>query len=429
MAIDIDAVREQFPALALTHDGNPRVYLDNPAGTQVPRVVLDRMMQALVEFNANMGGNFHTSRLATETSAEAHRAMADIFNASSEREVIFGANMTTLTFMMTRVLAGRFEPGDEIILTQMEHDGNASPWRIMAEEIGMTVKRLEFDRSTYELDLSKLDDLITPRTKFAAINMSSNILGTINDVKAMCAKFRERGILTYIDAVQYAPHGPIDVQDIGCDFLVASVYKFYGPHQGVLWGREELLSTLPAYKLRVVKDVPPGRYETGTQSLEGQAGTHGAIEYMQWVGRTMGAEYLPTTSGMSTRTREVHAGLLAMADYDRGLSRHLIEGLQRIDGIEIRGITNPERFEHRVPTVSITRPGLDPAELATFLDQHGVYVWNGHSYGIDVIERLGLQDRGGVLRIGPTHYNTVDELDTALTLIEDFVRGRVRSDR
>lgn len=421
MALDIQAVRSRFPALALTHDGGPRIYLDNPAGTQVPQQVVDRMVGALVDTNANMNGNFRTSRQATELSRQAHLAMADFFNAKSEREVVFGPNMTSLTFMMARVLGTRFQAGDEIILTQMEHDGNASPWRIMAEEVGMTVKRLEFDRSTYELDLSKLDDLITPRTRFAAINMSSNILGTINDVKAMCARFREKGILTYIDAVQYAPHGPIDVQDLGCDFLVASVYKFYGPHQGVLWGREELLSTLPAYRLRVVKDVPPGRYETGTQSLEGQAGTHGAIEYMQWVGTTMGQEFLNDNPDHRQRTREIHAGLKVMAEYDRMLVGHLLQGLQRFQGVEVRGITNPERFIHRVPTVSFTKPGLVPSELASFLDQHGVYVWDGHSYGIDVIEWLGLEDKGGVVRIGPTHYNTVDEIDTALALIGDFL--------
>jgi cysteine desulfurase family protein (TIGR01976 family) len=329
--------------------------------------------------------------------------------------------MTSLTFMMTRVLASQFSPGDEIILTQMEHDGNASPWRIMAEENGLIVKRLEFDRNTYEIDLGLLDSLITPRTKFAAINYSSNILGTINDVKAMCAKYRAAGVLTYVDAVQFAPHGAIDVQDLGCDFLVTSAYKFYGPHQGVLWGREELLNSLPAYKLRVVKDVSPGRYETGTQSLEGQAGTHGALEYMQWVGTTMGQEHLNDNPHHRRRTKEIHAGLKVMAIYDRMLVAHLITGLQRLPGIEVRGITNPERFTHRVPTVSITRPDLVPSELAKFLDEHGVYVWDGHSYGIDVIEWLGLQDRGGVVRIGPTHYNTVEEIDTALALIGDFV--------
>jgi cysteine desulfurase family protein (TIGR01976 family) len=368
-----------------------------------------------------MNGNFRTSREATEISRQAHLAMADFFNAKSENEVIFGPNMTSLTFMMARVLATQFSPGDEIILTQMEHDGNASPWRIMAEEHGLIVKRLEFDRNTYEIDLGLLDSLITPRTKFAAINYSSNILGTINDVKAMCTKYRSAGVLTYVDAVQFAPHGAVDVQDLGCDFLVASAYKFYGPHQGVLWGREELLNSLPAYKLRVVKDVSPGRYETGTQSLEGQAGTHGALEYMQWVGTTMGQEHLNDNPSHRQRTREIHAGLKAMAIYDRMLVAHLITGLQRLPGIEVRGITNPERFTHRVPTVSITRPDLVPSELAKFLDQHGVYVWDGHSYGIDVIEWLGLQDRGGVVRIGPTHYNTVEEVDTVLSLIGDFV--------
>jgi cysteine desulfurase family protein (TIGR01976 family) len=313
MVLDIAKVRAQFPALALTDRGGPRVYFDNPAGTQVPQIVVDRMVSALIDSNANMNGNFRTSREATEISRQAHLAMADFFNANSENEVIFGPNMTSLTFMMARVLATQFSPGDEIILTQMEHDGNASPWRIMAEEHGLIVKRLEFDRNTYEIDLGLLDSLITPRTKFAAINYSSNILGTINDVKAMCTKYRAAGVLTYVDAVQFAPHGAIDVQDLGCDFLVASAYKFYGPHQGVLWGREELLNSLPAYKLRVVKDVSPGRYETGTQSLEGQAGTHGALEYMQWVGTTMGQEHLNDNPNHRQRTREIHAGLKAMA--------------------------------------------------------------------------------------------------------------------
>ena len=421
MVLDIAQVRERFPALALTDRGSARVYLDNPAGTQVPQQVVDRMVAALVESNANMNGNFRTSREATEISRQAHLAMADFFNANNEREVVFGPNMTSLTFMMARVLAPHFSPGDEIILTQMEHDGNASPWRIMAEENGLVVKRLEFDRNTYELNLDQLDDLITPRTKFAAINYSSNILGTINDVKALCAKYKSAGIMTYVDAVQFAPHGAIDVQDLGCDFLVTSAYKFYGPHQGVLWGREALLNSLPAYKLRVVKDVSPGRYETGTQSLEGQAGTHGALEYMQWVGTTMGQEFLSDEPGHRQRTREIHAGLKVMAKYDRMLVGHLITGLLRLPGIEVRGITNPERFVHRVPTVSITGPQLVPSELAKFLDEHGVYVWDGHSYGIDVIEWLGLQDKGGVVRIGPTHYNTVEEIDTALTLIGDFL--------
>ncbi len=421
MTFDLATIRTQFPALSLQHDGRPRVYFDNPAGTQVPRQVLDRMTTAMVDCNANMHGNFRTSRAATELVDQAHLAMADFYNAASEREVVFGPNMTSLTFMMTRVLGPRFQPGDELITTHMEHDGNNTPWRTMAAERGMVVKTLPFDRTTYEVDLDELDSLITDRTRFAAINFSSNILGTINPVSQMCARLRAAGALTYIDAVQYAPHGPIDVQALGCDFLVSSAYKFYGPHQGVLWGREELLQSLPAYKLRVVDDVPPGKFETGTQSLEGQAGTLGAIEYLQWLGATMGVTHAQSTPGLRPRTRDLHAAMAAMADYEHGLSRRLITGLQQFEGVEVRGITDPAAFERRVPTVSITKQGMVPCDLAAFLDDHGVYVWDGHSYALPVIEWLGLQDLGGVVRIGPTHYNTLDEVDAVLELIGEFL--------
>jgi cysteine desulfurase family protein (TIGR01976 family) len=289
VALHLDVLRAQFPALALPHDSSrPRLYLDNPAGTQVPLQVLNRMREALVDFKANMHGNFRTSREATDLSDQAHVAMADFFNAAGPHEVVFGANMTTLTFMMTRVLGSRFVEGDEIIITSMEHEGNNTPWRTMAAERGLVVKTWGFNRDTYELDLDELDALITPRTKFAAINYASNLLGTINPVDEACRRLRAAGVMTYIDAVQYAPHGPIDVQALGCDFLVCSAYKFYGPHQGVLFGRDEHLSSLAAYKLRVVPDQSPDKWETGTQSLEGQAGTIGALEYLQWVGTKRG---------------------------------------------------------------------------------------------------------------------------------------------
>jgi len=386
--------------------------------------VLRRMTTTMVHHNANMHGNFRTSQEATELSHQAHVAMADFYNAASDREIVFGANMTTLTFMMTRVLGPRFEEGDELITTCMEHEGNNTPWRTMAAERGMVVKTLPFNRDTYEFDLDELDSLITPRTRFAALNYSSNILGTINPIKEMVRRLKAVGALTYIDAVQYAPHGPIDVQDLGCDFLVASAYKFYGPHQGVLWGREALLQELPAYKLRVVPNETPDKFETGTQSLEGQAGTIGAIEYLQWVGTTMGVDHMPSTPTMRQRTREVHGALAAMAHYEHELAGRLIGGLQQIPGVEVRGITDPSAFARRVPTVSITAPGLVPADMATFLDTHGVYVWDGHSYALPVIEWLGLADLGGVVRIGPTHYNTVGEVDTVLQLISDYFTSR-----
>ncbi len=421
MTFDLDRIRAHFPALALQHDGGPRVYLDNPAGTQVPHEVLDAMQAAMIGCNANMHGNFRTSREATELEHQAHIAMADMYHAASPDEIVFGPNMTTLTFMMTRVLGPLFQEGDEMITTHMEHDGNNTPWRTMALERGMVVKTLPFDRDTYEFDLDELASLITPRTRFASLNYASNILGTINPVPQMVAMLREAGAITYVDAVQYAPHGPIDVQAIGADFLVSSAYKFYGPHQGILHGRREMLDRLHAYKLSVVPDVPPNKFETGTQSLEGQAGVLGALEYLQWLGAGMGAEHLPALAHLPRRTAEIHAAMIAMAQYEHSLSGRLIQGLQSIDGLRVHGITDPAAFERRVPTVSFSRPGTDPAKVATFLDEHGVYVWNGHSYALPVIQWLGLEDLGGVVRIGPTHYNTLDEIDTVVALVREFV--------
>lgn len=423
MPYDVQAVRSQFPALSLTHDARPRVYFDNPAGTQVPQSVIDRMTATMIERNANMGGKFRTSVEATALVHDAHVAMADFYHAASPDEIVFGANMTTLTFQMMRVLAPRFAEGDELITTSMEHDGNSTPWLRMARERGMVVKTLEFDPATYEFDLAQLDELVTERTRFAAVNYSSNILGTINDVREISRRVHAAGGLVYVDAVQYAPHGPIDVQDLGCDFLVSSAYKFYGPHQGVLWGREQLLAGLDAYKLRVVPDRTPDKFETGTQSLEGQAGVLGALEYIESIGAGAGSESGSGAGGdgLRDRTRALHHGLRVMADYEQGLSSRLIEGLQRLDGVVVRGITDPAAASRRVPTVSITKAGIDPADLATFLAEQGVYVWDGHSYALPVIEHLGLQDEGGVVRLGPTHYNTADEVDTVLGLIEDYV--------
>ena len=419
MSLDLDHIRPLFPALDVHDHGRRRTYLDNPAGTQVPRQVIDRMLHALVHCNANMGGNFTTTREATELSHLAHVAMADFYNANSDREIVFGPNSTSLTFVITRAIAHLFEAGDEIIVTRMEHDANASPWRILAEERGLVIKRLDFDRDTYQLDLGQLDELITPRTRFAAINYASNVLGTINDVREICRRIRAAGGLTYIDAVQYAPHGPIDVQDIGCDFLVASAYKFYGPHQGVLWAREELLERLHPYKLRVASNDLPGRFETGTQSLEGQAGTIGAVEYLEWVGKTMGTEF--HGANPNQRTDHVHAGLRAMAAYEETLSTRLINGFLDLDGVVVHGITDPAQFAKRVPTVSISKPGMQPAAMAAALDEKGIFVWDGHSYAIDVIEWLGLADKGGVVRFGPTHYNTIEEIDFALAAVAEYL--------
>lgn len=429
MTYDLTAVRAQFPALALPHhdgpDGSaPRIYVDNPAGTQVPEIVLDRMRSALVDVRANTHGLFPTSEAATRLSEQAHAAMADFHHARSEREIVFGPNMTTLTFMFARLLGPRFEAGDEIIVTHMEHDGNNTPWRRMAADHGLVVRTLPFDRDTYEFDLAELDALITDRTRFAALNFASNLLGTINPIAAMCRRLRDAGAITYVDAVQYAPHGPIDVQALGCHFLVSSAYKWYGPHQAVLWGEEDLLASLRAYHLEVVADTTPDKFESGTQSLEGQAGVLGAVEYLEHLGRTV-SDVHPDPAhdpALPERTRLVHAALRSMADHEVSLSERLIDGLESIDGVRIHGITDRSAFDRRVPTVSFTRPGLDPADCAAWLGRHGAYVWHGHSYALPVVRHLGLEHQGGVVRIGPTHYNTLDEIDTVVDLVGRYVR-------
>lgn len=427
MKLDLPRIRSQFPALSLPHPDasgdRPRVYLDNPAGTQVPEQVLDRMRHALVDVNANMNGKFFTSREATALNREAHVVMADMYHASSPDEIVFGPNMTTLTFMMTRILGPWFAEGDELITTEMEHDGNQTPWRTMAAERGMVVKTVPWNRDTYEFDLDALEEAITPRTRIAALNYASNILGTINPVKEMVARLKTAGAITYVDAVQYAPHGPIDVQDLGCDFLVSSSYKWYGPHQGVLYANASLHDRLRAYKLRVVPDVAPNKFETGAQSLAGQAGVIGAVEYMQWLADSLGSEQLSPFRYLPPRTAQIHAAMAAMVDYEKTLSERLISGLRSIDGLTVHGITDPADYDRRVPTVSWSHARVDPAALAVFLDANGVYVWNGHNYALTVIECLGLQDRGGVVRVGPTHYNTTEEVDEVVRLTAEFVDG------
>jgi cysteine desulfurase family protein (TIGR01976 family) len=300
---DIDRIRAEFPALDITDDNRRRLFFDAPGGTQVPRQVIKRMTDYLIRSNANSGGPFVTSRESDATSEEAHRAMADLLNAPAWQEIIFGANMTTLTFAMTRSLGRRLKAGDEILLTRMDHDGNVAPWLLLARDLGLTVKWLDFDPATSEYRLDALPSLITPRTKLAAVNYASNALGTINDVKAITATVHAVGGLVYVDAVQYVPHGPTDVQDIGCDFLACSSYKFFGPHQGILWGRRALLEELEPYKVRPASNDLPTKFESGTQSFEAQAGVLGAIEYLDWLGQTMGGGHAGKFAAMTGRRR------------------------------------------------------------------------------------------------------------------------------
>ncbi|MGE0117344.1 MAG: cysteine desulfurase-like protein [Dongiaceae bacterium] len=410
-AWNVDHVRAEFPALAVADGNRARLFFDAPGGTQVPRHVIERIGEYLTRTNANSGGPFVTSRDSDALSEEAHRAMADLLNAPAPEEIVFGQNMTTLTFAISRSLGRRFRAGDEIIVTRMDHDGNVAPWLLLARDLGLTVRWLDFDPATFEYRLDTLPSLVNERTRLAAVNYASNALGTINDVAAIARMVHAVGGLVYVDAVQYVPHAPTDVQAIDCDFLVCSAYKFFGPHQGILWGRRALLDELDAYKVRPASDELPTKFETGTPAFESQAGTLGAVEYLDWLGRSMGAAHAATFASMSGRRRNVHAAMAAMVAYEAGLAAHLLDGLAEIRGLTVQGITARDRLHKRVPTFSITIAGRRPADVAATLAAENIFVWDGDFYATEVVERLGLGNEGGLLRIGLCHYNTHAEVD------------------
>ena len=419
MALNIKTIREQFPALALKDEGKARIYLDNPGGTQVPRQVLERMEHYLIHTNANHGGPFRTSVESDKVLEDAHQGMADLLNAKSADEIIFGANMTSLTFAVSRSIGRLLKRGDAILLTRMDHDGNVGPWLHLAEDLGLEVKWLNFDLKTYEYDLEEAEAIFKNNNiKLAAINYASNCLGTINNVKALTEMAHHLETLVFVDAVQYVPHGPTDVQDIGCDFLACSPYKFFGPHQGVLWGKAEILEKLEAYKVRPADNTAPGKFETGTQLHEGQAGTLGVLEYLEWLGETMCEEYYENFPEFSGRRKNLHAAMLAIQEYEQTLSSSLIEGLQNLTGVDVKGISADKDLARRVPTVSFTVKNQNPEEIARELASENIFVWHGHNYALEAIRLMGLEESGGVVRIGPVHYNTLEEIDRTIEVLK-----------
>lgn len=414
MSIDITQVREHFPALALTDPVSggelPRVYLDNPGGTQVAGRVLERMNDYLINYNANHGGAFRTSVKSDAVLDEAHAAMADLLNAESPNEIIFGANMTSLTFSLSRALGRLLSPGDEIVVTHLDHDANISPWLLVAQDRGAVVRWVEFRKEDCTLDMADFESKISDRTKIVACGYASNAVGAINDVRSIVGMAHAAGALAFVDAVQYVPHAVTDVQELGCDLLACSAYKFFGPHVGILWGKFDLLDRLQAYKVRPADNKPPAKFETGTQNHEGIAGTLGAVEHLAWVGQMAGG-----ASG--TRREQLVRGMSAIADYERTLSERLISGLNSIKGVRVYGITDPAQMHRRVPTVSFTRDGWHPRKLAEALAAQNIFVWDGNYHALAVMEKLDLQRRGGMVRIGAAHYNTVEEIDAVVEAI------------
>jgi cysteine desulfurase family protein (TIGR01976 family) len=381
----------------------------------VPDIVIRRTVEYFERHNANSGGPFRTALDTDRILAEAHQAMADLLGAGSSDEIIFGQNMTSLTFALSRSLGRGFRKGDRILLTRMDHDANVAPWLLLADDLGLEVDWLPFSTETFRYEYDRLDDLVTDRTVLAAVNMASNALGTINDVARISARVKEAGGLTFVDAVQYVPHGPTDVQALGCDFLACSAYKFFGPHQGILWGRRELLNALPAYKVRPASNTLPHRFETGTLSHEGMAGTTGAVEYLEGIG----LESLASAGGLlgHTRRNALIAGMQAIMDYERVLCSRLISGLQSIPGLRIYGLTADADGSDRVPTVVFRLDGHTPDAVNRALAAQNIFAWNGDYYAVEVVDSLGLRDQGGLVRVGLAHYNTAQEVDRLIEVL------------
>jgi cysteine desulfurase family protein (TIGR01976 family) len=399
--------------LQATVQHRPCVFFDGPGGTQVHSSVIDAMRRYFVQANSNSGGAFEHSRRTDETALGARRAMADLLRAARPEEIVFGPNMTTLTFQLSRAIGRTLQPGDEIVVTRLDHDANIAPWRAL-EERGAVIREVDFYPEDCTLDRASLEEAITPRTRLVAIGLASNAVGTVNDVRHAADVAHQVGAWVFADAVHYAPHGLIDVQALGCDWLACSAYKFFGPHEGVLYGRYELLAGLPAYKVRPAHDEPPHKLETGTLSFEALAGVTAAVDYLASVGVRFGQDVTAGTRGFGCRRSELQAAFTAIRDYEQGLCRRLIEGLLQVRGVRIYGITNLERLGQRVPTVSFTLEGVSSHEVAQRLGEAGIYVWDGNFYAPAVTERLGLERVGGLVRVGLVHYNTAGEVDRLL---------------
>ena len=416
-ALDLTWVRAQFPALAQTANGHPAVFLDGPGGTQVPQRVIDAIADYLARNNANTGGAYHTSRNTDRMIAEARSAMGDFLNCDAD-EIVFGANMTSLTFAMSRALGRELGSGDEIVLTLLDHDANFSPWKAL-EEKGVTIRAVKFNEDDCTLDMRDLAAKIGKRTRLVAVGYASNAVGTINNVAEVVRLARQAGALSYIDAVHYAPHGAIDVRALDCDFLVCSTYKFFGPHMGVLYGKREHLKGLRPYKVRPSSNNIPGRWESGTLNHECIAGIKACVDYWEELGHRVEAGQSPVPT--LTRRDAIVAAHAAIHPHERAMMEKMIAGLVEIPGLKLYGISDPRRFEERCATFAVRIAGHTPLELATQLGERGFFTWDGNYYALNLTEQLDVERLGGFLRIGLAHYNTMEEVERLLGALREIV--------
>lgn len=403
-------VRKQFPSLARLKDGRPVIFADGPGGTQVPKSVTAAMTTYLETSNANFGGTFVTSKETGDLVAQVRAGVKNLFNAAVPEEIIFGQNMTSLTFAMSRAIARTWQAGDEVMVTALDHDANVAPWMLAAEDRGAIVRTLPFHSHDVTLSLEKFTSLLSSRTRLVALSYASNAVGTMVDLAPFISAAHRAGALVYVDAVHFAPHGIIDVRAIDCDFLACSAYKFCGPHIGILYGKKALLDSLTAYKVRPSSAVPPGKWETGTQNTEAIAGLRACLSYLG----ELGAESSPDPLSRLALT----TGMKRIVTHEASLSRRFLAGIGVISGARVYGISDPSRILERTPTFGFILNGCIPRTAAERLAECGIFVWDGHFYAKGVVDQLGLAQHGGLIRIGFAHYNTIDEVDEIITALK-----------
>lgn len=417
---DVAYVRSQFPALRRTVDGQPAAYLDGPGGTQTPQRVIDAVGDYLAAHNANGGGRFVTSEETDAVQAAAREAGADFLGCEPD-EVSFGANMTTLAYFLSEALGRSLQPGDEVVISALDHEANRGPW-LQLEERGLVVREAPVDLATCTLDWPAFEQLIRPgKTKIVALGYASNAVGTVNDVAKAAVLARDAGAWSVVDAVHYALHGPIDVKAVGCDFLFCSAYKFFGPHVGLMYARREATAQVEPLRLATQHSEPPYVWETGTPNFEGLAGTTAAIDFIADIGErhvSLAGDRLP--DGLRGRRRAVVAGMLACEAYEQPLATHLRKQLAAIPGVTLYG---PPEDRPRTSTVSFTLDGFLAGEAARALGDRGLFVWDGDFYAARLVELLGLVDRGGLVRAGLAPYTTQAELERLVTAVGHLSRS------
>ncbi len=421
MQYDVDYIRKQFPALSIKVNGYPAAYFDGPGGTQVPQRVIDAVVDYLVRCNANAGGCFLNSRESDLVINGARRAMAD-FIGSDPDEVAFGQNTTTLMYQLALALGREAGSRNEILITEIDHEANRGPWLALKER-GFTIREARFDTETCTLDMDDFKSKLNEKTYVAAFNYASNGVGTISDVKEMVRLAHSAGAIAVVDAVHYALHGPIDVKELGTDYLLCSAYKFFGPHVGIFYGRREQFEKLPAYRLRVQSGTIPCRIETGTLNHEGIAGASEAVEFIADIGKRFGGSTLSSSGdhgeSLTGRRKNVIAGMVAMEQYEQPLAQIMIDELSGMKKVKVYG---PPQDHPRTSTVSFTVEGVPADRVAAELGEKGLFVWDGHFYASRLVERLGLDQSGGLVRIGLSPYNTAEEIGRLLEEVNKIAR-------